>query len=169
MKTRVGPLGDDDMMWHVLFVAECRRWARVRRLAAKSGRRRGSSRRWERMRRLHWIVLQEMYHYQSHQMFLKSLQRWEAFAKKIRDFGEDDFCFCAKAMAFIINRHDPNSLQAATGASQPEGPSTETVVMVSDAPMWLDLTGFWARNEGLVSCSQKLGGGHLKCIEMYRV
>lgn len=87
MKTRVGPLGDDDMMWHVLFVAECRRWARVRRLAAKSGRRRGSSRRWERMRRLHWIVLQEMYHYQSHHTFLKSLQRWEASQKKQRFWG----------------------------------------------------------------------------------
>ena len=80
-------------------------------------------------------------------------------------------------MAFIIKRHDPKSLQAASGASQPEGPSTETVVMVSDAPMWLDLTGFFEREmKGwsadptyIITNKNSGGGGHLKCIEMYRV
>ena len=57
-----------------------------------------------------------------------------------------------KPWHFFINRHDPESLQAAPGAPEPEGPSTETVVMVSDAPMRLDLSWILEqRNEGLVS------------------
>ena len=80
-----------------------------------------------------------------------------------------------KPWHFFINRHDPKSLQAAPGASQPEGPSTETVVMVSDAPMRLDLTRFWSKEmKGwsedpiYIITHKNSGGGHLKCIE-YRL